>query len=114
MDKLRFVSFNCKGFKPRNYDYLADVFEQCDIMTVQETWLYSFQEGIIGDVLRDSSCHTVSAMDDDDVGRRGRPFGGNAIIWKKNLPFHVTPISTNSNRICAVSLITTNNKFLIQ
>ena len=113
MAKLKFISFNCKGFKPRNYDYLSYLFKQCDIMMIQETWLYSFQEDIITDTLGDSCCHAVSAMSDDDVGRLGRPFGGCAIVWNKNLPIHVTPILTSSNRLCAISITTPQNSFLI-
>ena len=44
MDReLNIVSFNCAGFKHRNYDYINDIFKDSDILFLQETWLYSFE-----------------------------------------------------------------------
>ena len=98
-DNLKIISFNCKGFKERNYDFLKCLFETCDILLLQETWLYSFQKKEITNLLKDSDCHTSSSMQDDDVGRRGRPFGGLGIVWKKSIPMKVTPIQTTNVRI---------------
>ena len=41
-------------------------------------------------------------MDDADVHRRGRPYGGVAVLWRHNLAMSFVPIKTNSQRICAV------------
>ncbi len=76
---LKIVSFNCSGFKFRNYDYLKDIFRKCDILLIQETWLYNFQHEEIGKVLVDSEHHAVSAMDECDVSRVGRPYGARLI-----------------------------------
>ena len=34
--ELKFASFNCNGFKNRNYDYIRDIFKDCDILLLQE------------------------------------------------------------------------------
>ena len=73
---LRFSSYNCTGFKFRNYEYLQKLFADNDILLIQETWLYKFQHSQIGNVLVGSQHHAMSAMDDSDVGRVGRPYGG--------------------------------------
>ena len=40
---LKVSSFNCAGFK-RNHEYNnKTVFENCDILLLQETWLYNFE-----------------------------------------------------------------------
>ena len=39
-----------------------------------------------------------------EIGRKGRPFGGCAVIWHKNLTLSVTPVNTISSRICAVNV----------
>lgn len=49
---------------------------KCEILLIQETWLYNFQHEEIGKVLVDSEHHAVSAMDECDVSRVGRPYGG--------------------------------------
>ena len=99
---LKIVSFNCSGFKFRNYDYLKDIFKKCDILLIQETWMYNFQHEEIGKVLDDSEQHAVSAMDDWDVSRVGRPHGGCAIVWRRGLALDFQPLTTTSKRLCAV------------
>ena len=85
-NNVRFSSFNVTGFKPRNYDFLKSMFSKCDVLLLQETWLYNSQQNIIRDVLKGSQCHAVSAMSDMDVGRVGRPYGGCAVVWRSSLP----------------------------
>lgn len=99
---LKIVSFNCSGFKFRNYDYLKDIFMKCEILLIQETWLYNFQHEEIGKVLVDSEHHAVSAMDECDVSRVGRPYGGCAVVWRRGLALDFRPLTTTSRRLCAV------------
>ena len=44
---------------------------------------------------------------------QGRPFGGCAIIWNKNIQGTVTPIDTDSTRICAIKLVLNNLTFFV-
>ena len=78
---MKIISYNCRGFKQRNYNYILDLFSACDILLLQETWLYSFQVSSITNLLPDSLCHAVPSMSDDDIGRQSRPYGGVTIIW---------------------------------
>ena len=110
---MNIISFNTKGFKPRNYNYIDYLFKRCHILLLQETWLYEFQNNIITQVLKDSLYHTVSSMDSKDIGRQGRPFGGLAIIWHKNLPFNILPIRTNNKRVACVTVTTDKIKLIL-
>ncbi len=74
------MSFNCSGFQCRNYDYLKDIFMKCNIVLIEETWLYNFQHEEIGQVLGDSEHHAVSAMDDCGVSLVGGQHGGCAAV----------------------------------
>ena len=88
------TSFNCAGFKG-SHEYISNVvFKKCDILFLQEHWLYNFE----------FKCqyHATSAMDESVIRRVGRPSGGCAIIWHKDLALSVTPIETKSPRLCAV------------
>ena len=40
---LKVVSYNVRGLKPRNYDYLQSLFDRSDFLLIQETWLYEFE-----------------------------------------------------------------------
>ena len=102
-EDLKITAFNCQGFKPRNYDFVKHMFVMSSILLIQEHWLYDFEFNIFAQVLPDSSYYAVSSMD-SKVLRRGRPFGGTAIIWKNNINAKITPISTSTPRLCAVLL----------
>ena len=99
---LKMTSFNCAGVKFRNFDYIKETFNKWHILFLQETWLHNFQHNQIKQILPKCQYHAVSAMEDADVHRVGRPYGGVAIVWKNNLPMSFVPIETNSQRICAV------------
>ena len=110
---LKVSSFNCTGFKYRNYEYLKQLFSKCDILLLQETWLYKFQHSQIENVLVGSQHHAMSAMDDSDVGRVGRPYGGCAVVWHQSLALALVPVNTSTPRLCAVATDTGNSKLLI-
>ena len=110
---LRISSYNCAGFKHRNYNYINNLFNNCDILLLQETWLYNFEFKVFNNVINNSNYHAVSAMDETEIGRVGRPYGGCAIVWRRQLAITSTPIITNSPRICAVELKSDNIKLII-
>ena len=108
---LRICSYNTKGFKYRNFNYLKSLFRDHDIMFIQETWLFDFESITISNVLPNSIFASTSAMDSSDVNRRGRPYGGCAIICKNN--YSLTPIKTNTSRLCAASVLVNKIQYLI-
>ena len=110
---IKITSYNCEGFKFRNYDYLNNVFNESDILLLQETWLHSFQFNEFTNVLNNCNYHAVTAMDEADIGRVGRPFGGCAIVWHRDLALTVTPVVTNSPRICAVIITSGHTSILV-
>ena len=101
---LDIVTYNVKGFKPRNYNYLDEIFNKCDMLLLQETWLYNFQSNIVNSVLGNCLYHSTSAMDESNINKPGRPFGGCMIIWKKNLGISIKPVLINNPRICVVEV----------
>ena len=111
--ELIFNTFNCEGFKHRMYDYTKDKFENCDVLLLQETWLYNFEHKNFTETIPNSQYHAVSTMDEAEVRRLGRPYGGCAILWKKNLAIAVTPINTISPCICAVVMKSEQIKVLV-
>ena len=78
-------SFDSEGFKARNYDFLHEVFNKCDILFLRATWLYQFEHYQFINILSDCQYHAVSAMHDADVHRRGRSYGGCAVLWHRDL-----------------------------
>ena len=109
---LSFTTYNCTGFKNRNYDFLRDAFSKCQVLFMQETWLYNAQHKDIANVLPNCQYHAVSAMPDTDVGRVGRPYGGCAIVWHSGLALSCRPLPTTSRRLCAVAAETRSHSML--
>ena len=99
---LNIASYNCQGAKFRNYDYIKDTFNKCDILLLQETWMYNFEHSQFINFLPNCQYTAVSAMDDVDIHRSGRPKGGCAVLWRRDLAISFMPVHTNSKRICAV------------
>ena len=111
--ELIYNTFNCEGFKNRMYDYTKSKFKNCDILLLQETWLYNFEHKNFTDIIPNCQYHAVSAMEEAELGRLGRPHGGCAILWKKNLAVSVTPINTTSPRLCVVDMKSEQIKVII-
>ena len=105
-------SFNCKGFMPRNYNYLRNVFKQVDFLLLQEVWLHSYEFEIISRELPNCNYIAKSSMNNYEF-RCGRPFGGVAILWKKDLDFCVENIDTTSDRLCVSKVEATDMRFLL-
>ena len=103
---LKITSFNCKGFKYRNYNYINDIFKSFNILMLQETWLYNFEHCNFVSKIPNCNYHAVSGMNEADMSRVGRPYGGVAIIWHKGLRLSFAPIVTNSHRLCSVKVKT--------
>ena len=74
--ELKFASFNCNGFKNRNYDYIRDIFKDCDILLLQETWLYNFEHTNFPKIIPECNYFAVSGMDESQITHVGRPYGG--------------------------------------
>ncbi len=80
---IRIASFNCHGFKSSQYE-VAELCEKADILFLQETWLSSFELHMVNEVRADFTGKAWSAMDSQCL-TVGRPFGGLAVLWKKDL-----------------------------
>ena len=80
---------------------------------LQETWLYDFEAKNILNNLTDSQCFCQSAMNSEDVGRTGRPYGGVAIAWHRSLPITVSPVNVSNTRLCALTVCSAGVKILL-
>ena len=112
MEKLSITTFNCKGWKPRNFPYLQKIFQSCTFLLIQEHWLFECEFQKLTNILPNSAYHALSSMRDDQL-IRGRPYGGTAILYRENIDAKVTPIITTTPRICAVTVSSEKYNVLI-
>ena len=112
LNNISISTFNCQGFKFRNFEYIGGLFNSVDVLILQEHWLFDFEFNIFNKVLPNCKVIAKSGMETDNINS-GRPYGGVAIIWKKNLSGEIVEIPTLSNRLCAVRFSSSKSDLLI-
>ena len=78
------ASYNCQGNSPSRLTYINKLLGSCDFVFIQEHWLRSCQVNSFAKQLSNGNIHCVSGMNDYEL-IYGRPYGGRAIIWKKDM-----------------------------
>ena len=108
---LNLLSYNSKGFKNRNFNFIQHVLDGYSFICMQEHWLYDFQFKDFHKILPNYSYYALSSMCSNELSK-GRGYGGTAILWRKDLFGSITPIKSNSPRVCIVEF-QTNVQFYI-
>ena len=106
MAALRIISLNCHGYNFGTESYLRCKLNNVDVILLQETWLSDCTCGILENLDRDFSVFHSSAME-DKISKNimhGRPFGGTAIIMRKNLAVRSSRVVTDNPRVTSVCL----------
>jgi exonuclease III len=74
---------------------------QCDILFIQEHWLSDHQLNIFNSIHSDFTSCGVSGFGNDEV-LNGRPYGGCAILWRKDIQANIVALNSASRRVCSV------------
>ena len=109
---LRFCSYNCRGFNSVKKQYVMSLLNICDFLLVQEHWLCDEQISSLSSLSSDFLSCGVSGFSSDQI-LDGRPYGGCAIFWRKELSADVCVLDTGSRRICAVRCTFDSFKLLV-
>ena len=107
MPPLRCCSYNCRGWNSGEL-FLNDIIDSHDLIFLQEHWLIDNQLHKINNFHQDFLSVSVSAMN-GALLHAGRPFGGCSIIYRKSLSSSITPLSTASDRFCAIKVCDSSN-----
>ena len=110
---LKLYTYNIKGFKPRNFDFVLKIFKDSDILLIQETWLYNYEINIIQQILPEANIFMKSSMSEEDIDRYGKPFGGCAVAIRNSLNFNTVAVDTISNRLLILRMTNDRGKYLI-
>ena len=79
---IRIITYNCHGMK----NSIVDLFELCkhnDLIFLQEIWLFKFELNLISTIHPEFEAYGISAIKDSDEIINGRPYGGLAILIRK-------------------------------
>ena len=111
--QLNIASFNVKGFKPRNFDFLKFLSNKMDIILFQETWLYEREKHVMEKVLLRHTVFHISSMNQANIDKIGRPYGGCAVAINRSINASINKINTICSRLCAVTVENREIKLLI-
>ena len=112
LENLSLTSYNCEHADDIRLPFMKQIFSQCDFLFIQEHGLFKSSLSWFNALGDDVCIHGVSAMDEGQL-IRGRPHGGAAIMWRSTLGHHVSAISLDSKRMCAITVDVATEKLLI-
>ena len=106
----KLVSVNIENFNP-NLVFLETLFNDYQIVAVQEHWLYGFEKGKLIDFCEKQGFSTmIKSSDDNDPLtplQRPRGKGGVALLWSICLDKHVTILNQEGGtRVCVIQVET--------
>ena len=103
--KLKFLTYNSTGLGGNKMEYIESLCDSLciDVVMLQETWLTKENLLKLSNVHSDFMFCGTSGINENEL-LAGRPYGGVAILWRKNLCKEVTPIKVSCNRLCAVKI----------
>ena len=87
---LSLSTFNCRSVKNSVHE-IHDLCSKHDIVLLQEHWLLPFELGILSNIHSEFVATAKSAVDIGDDVFRGRPYGGTAILYRRDL-MHITSV----------------------
>ena len=111
-DKLRIVSYNCRGIKSS----LPVINELCTdnyIVLLQETLLCSHNLHFINSIHSDFYAGGCTSVDSSERVIMGRPYGGLCIMWRKPLGPFVTLKQYDTQRIIGIEVKGSTNLLLL-
>jgi len=87
MGVLKVMFLNCHGLNVGNVNYLSRLSANVDFMLLQETWLSNCASYKLQTISPDFTWHHSSSMEDKIHNNflPGRPFGGTAVLIRKDL-----------------------------
>ena len=79
---IRVITYNCQGLKSSIHDIQA-LCSSYDSIFIQESWLYQFELPLLSKIYCEFEGFGISAIDDSTCIVCGRPYGGMAILIRK-------------------------------
>ena len=110
MDSITISSFNCKNVKTSMHD-IKKLCSSSQILFLQETWLTSSEAHILSDIDDNFYARSVTAIDSTSCVLRGRPHGGIAVMWHKQLS-GCKVIETGDSRLLCFEILSDNCSIL--
>ena len=109
---IKVASFNCRNIKS-SIGEIQQLCQKCDIVLLQETWLVETECNILNSISSDFYAKGIYAVDMAAKLTCGRPHGGLAIMWKKDIAAHCSIKTFDDCRIMGIQITSHNLETLI-
>lgn len=100
---LRIASLNCRSLKNSHRDVMS-LCDAHDVVFLQETWLLPHDLGSLASFHPDFLGFGTSAVETSAGVLSGRPYGGMAFLWRRDLAEHINIHSYEDPRILGASV----------
>jgi len=104
-DHLKLVTFNCRSVKS-SINEVKQLCDSFDIIMIQEHWLLPHELSTLSAVHAEFMAVAKSAVNIERNILIGRPYGGTAILYRKDIANSITAVDSLDPRVCAVKIIT--------
>ena len=102
---LTIGTFNVKNIET-NEVYLRELLKTCDILAIQEHWLFSFQLSNIETSFVSHYAYSKAVDDNDPLppNQKPRGYGGVSLLFRKNMDLKVKKLIHGENRIVVIEV----------
>ena len=111
ISSLRIASYNCNSVRKR-IDIVRSILNKCDILLLQEILLLEEDKNFLYGLNSLFEAYVVPSKHSNSNCLEGRPSGGLAILWRKQLNISID-ISFAHDNFLIVSLVTMNKCFAL-
>ena len=101
-------TYNSCGHGIDSLKYMQYLVDKNDFVFIQEHWLHSKQISFFDSNWSYVKAYTISRVSSNEL-LSGRPYGGYAIMLKRNIEAQVIPVCVDSSCICAVKAVFTKH-----
>ena len=107
------TSLNSKGLSEDRKVFINELLERdgADVFFIQEHWLHKANLGDLRQIHKDYTATGCSGMPADKLHKKGRPYGGSGILYKKSISHNVKHI--DSCKVKNACTITINENLLL-
>ena len=77
---------------------------ECDVLCIQETWLLDCSLHKLNTAHENYRGSGISGVDSSSDVLQGRPYGGEAILWRKALSQNISVVRCKSHRLFAICM----------
>ena len=109
---IRIITLNCHGMKSS----IVDLYELCrhnDLIFLQEIWLFKFELNLISTIHPEFEAYGSSAIQDSEEIIDGRPYGGLAILIRKQYRPICDFQTFDDSRLLAVTISSSIEKYCL-